>query len=493
VEADAQAIIWIAFFSARHTPLEITDYADRYVADSFKTLPGVASVIIGGERRYAMRIWIDRARLAGYGLTVQDVEAALRRQNVELPSGRIESKEREFTVLAETDLRTAAQFNEVIIADLKGYPVRLKDIGRAALGAQDDRNIVRVNGKPAVGLGIVKQSTANTLAVAREVKKILPRVEQSLPEGMQIYIAFDSSVFIDASINSVYKTLAEALALVVLVIFLFLRSFRATLIPLVTIPVSLIGAFFIMWLMGFTINVLTLLGIVLAVGLVVDDAIVVLENIHRHIEEGLSPVRAAIVGSKQIAFAVVAMTITLAAVFAPLAFSSGNTGRLFTEFALTVASAVVVSGSVALTLTPMMCSKLLKHQAKHGAIFNFSERFFAAMSLGYRKVLSATLRQRWAVVLVFLALLVLMTNLFRGLKDELSPLEDRGFFITVILAPDGATLAYTDAYTREIEKFFAEVPEIRSYFMVIAPGLQNLAGSEFSQSAGAVCRAGADL
>jgi multidrug efflux pump len=472
VEADAQAILWIAFFSARHTPLEITDYADRYVADLFKTLPGVASVIIGGERRYAMRIWIDRGRLAAYGLTVQDVEAALRRQNVELPSGRIESKKREFTVLAETDLRTAAQFNEVIIADLNGYPVRLKDIGRAALGAQDDRNIVRVNGRPAVGLGIVKQSTANTLAVAKEVKKILPQVEQALPEGMQIYIAFDSSVFIDASINSVYKTLAEALALVVLVIFLFLRSLRATLIPLVTIPVSLIGAFFFMWLMGFTINVLTLLGIVLAVGLVVDDAIVVLENIHRHIEEGMSPVRAAIVGSREIAFAVVAMTITLAAVFAPLAFSSGNTGRLFTEFALTVASAVVVSGFVALTLTPMMCSKLLKHQPQHGAIFNFSERFFAAMSGGYRAVLGATLRQRWAVVLIFVALLALMVYLFRGLKDELAPLEDRGFFITVIVAPDGATLAYTDEYTREIEKFFAAVPEIRSYFMVIAPGLE---------------------
>jgi multidrug efflux pump len=240
-----------------------------------------------------------------------------------------------------------------------------------------------------------------------------------------VYIAFDSSVFIDASIKSVYKTLGEALALVVLVIFLFLRSFRATLIPFVTIPVSLIGAFFIMWMMGFTINVLTLLGIVLAVGLVVDDAIVVLENIYRHIEDGMSPVRAAIVGSKEIAFAVVAMTITLAAVFAPLAFSSGNTGRLFTEFALTVASAVIVSGFVALTLTPMMCSRLLKHQAKHGAIFNATERMFTALNRGYRAVLSVTLKQRWLVVLIFIVAL-LDGHLFRGLKDELSPLEDLG-------------------------------------------------------------------
>ena len=471
VEADAQAIMWIAFYSEAHTSLEITDYADRYIADLFKTLPGVASVIIGGERRYAMRIWIDRDRLAAYGLAVQDVEAALRRQNVELPSGRIESKEREFTVLAETDLRTAAQFNEVIISDLRGYPVRLKDLGRAELGAQDERNVVRVNGKPAVGLGIVKQSTANTLAVANEVKRILPRVEQSLPPGMKMYIAFDSSVFIDASIKSVYKTLSEALILVVLVIFLFLRSFRATLIPFVTIPVSLIGACFIMWMMGFTINVLTLLGIVLAVGLVVDDAIVVLENIHRHIEEGMAPLKAAIVGSREIAFAVVAMTVTLAAVFAPLAFSTGNTGRLFTEFALTVASAVVVSGFVALTLTPMMCSKLLKHQARHGAIFNTTERFFNAMNQGYRRLLSVTLRHRAAVVVVFLVSLALMAFLFRGLKDELAPLEDRGFFITVIVAPDGATLKYTDDYTRVIEKFFADIPAIQSYFMVIAPGL----------------------
>jgi len=471
VEADAQAILWVAFYSDQHSPLEITDYADRYVADLLKTLPGVASIIIGGERRYAMRIWIDRDRLAAYGLTVQDVESALRRQNVELPSGRIESKEREFTVLAETDLRSAAQFNEIIISDLKGYPIRLRDLGRAELGARDDRNVVRVNGKSAVGLGIVKQSTANTLAVAKEVKSVLPRVEQALPDGMRMYIAFDSSVFIDASIKSVFKTLAEALILVVLVIFLFLRSFRATLIPFVTIPVSLIGAFFIMWLMGFTINVLTLLGIVLAVGLVVDDAIVVLENIYRHIEEGMSPLKAAIQGSREIAFAVVAMTVTLAAVFAPLAFSSGNTGRLFTEFALTVASAVVVSGFVALTLTPMMCSKLLRHQAKHGAVFNFTERVFDGMNAGYKAALGATLRHRWVVVLVFLAALVLMASLFRGLKDELSPLEDRGFFIVLIVAPDGATLKYTDDYARTIERFLADVPEIQSYFMVIAPGL----------------------
>ncbi len=474
VEADAQAIMWLAFFSDRHNPLEITDYADRYVADTLKTLPGVASVIIGGERRYAMRVWIDRDRLAGYGLAALDVENALRRQNVELPSGRIESREREFTVLAETDLRTVEQFSNMIIAEAHGYPVRLKDIGRAELGAQDDRNAVRVNGKPTVGLGIVKQSTANTLEVAQAVKKVLPRIEHGLPPGMQLYLAFDSSVFIEASIKAVYWTLAEALVLVVLVIYLFLRSLRATLIPFVTIPVSLVGAFFIVYLMGFTINVLTLLGIVLAVGLVVDDAIVVLENIHRHIEEGMSPFKAAVRGSREIAFAVVAMTITLAAVFAPLAFSTGATGRLFTEFALTVVSAVLVSGFVALTLTPMMCSKLLRHQAKHSELFNVTERFFRGMNRGYRALLAATLHHRLTVFVVFMAGMVVAALLGWRLwqKQELAPLEDRGFFIGVMIAPDGATLDYTDSYAQVWEKLYSEVPEVTSYFVFVAPGLE---------------------
>ncbi|MCW5603653.1 MAG: efflux RND transporter permease subunit, partial [Burkholderiales bacterium] len=306
VEADAQAIMWLRLVSERHSALEISDYADRYVADRLKTLPGVASVIIGGERRYAMRIWLDRERLAAYALTPQDVEDALRRQNVEVPAGRIESYQREFTVLSETDLRTPEEFNRLIVREVNGYPVRLADVGYAELGPQDERNILRVNGNAAVGLGIVKQSTANTLAVAQAVKAEVPKISAVLPPGMDIAIAFDTSVFIEKSIEAVYKVMAEALVLVVLVIFFFLRSLRATLIPFVTIPVSLIGAFFIIWVMGFSINVLTLLGIVLAIGLVVDDAIVMLENVHRHVERGLSPFRAAITGSREIAFAIVA-------------------------------------------------------------------------------------------------------------------------------------------------------------------------------------------
>ena len=472
VEADAQAIMWLRLFSEQHGPLEISDYADRFVADRLKTLPGVASVIIGGERRYAMRIWLDRERLAAYALTPQDVEDALRRQNIEVPSGRIESSQREFTVLSESDLRTPAQFNQLIIREVKGYPVRLSDIGRAELGAADDRNILRVNGNPAVGLGIVKQSTANTLAVAQAVKAEVPKVAAALPKGMQIAVAFDTSIFIEKSITSVYKVMAEALVLVVLVIFLFLRSVRATLIPFVTIPVSLIGAFFLIWVMGFSINVLTLLGIVLAVGLVVDDAIVVLENIHRHIENGMRPFEAALKGGREIAFAVVAMTVTLAAVFAPLAFATGNTGRLFLEFALTVASAVVVSGFVALTLTPMMCSKLLRHEASHGRIYNALERFFEGMSAGYERLLRFCLARRSVVVVLFLLVAAGGSALFLSIRSELSPLEDRGFFIGVMSAPEGATKEYTDDYARLWEDIYADVPEITSYFVSVAPGLE---------------------
>jgi multidrug efflux pump len=472
VDADAQAIIWLAFFSDSHTPLEITDYADRFVADRLKTLPGVASVIIGGERRYAMRIWLDRDRLSGFGLTPLDVENALRTQNVEIPAGRIESREREFTVLAETDLKTPQEFDALVITEVDGFPVRVRDVGHSELGAADDRNIVRVNGEAAVGLGIVKQSTANTLAVAKAVKDLIPDIEKGLPKGMQLRIGFDSSVFIEKSIEAVYRTMGEALILVVLVIYLFLRSFRATLIPFVTIPVSLIGAFFFLYLLGFSVNVLTLLGLVLAIGLVVDDAIVMLENIHRHMEEGMQPFQAALAGSREIAFAVLAMTITLAAVFTPLAFMTGNTGRLFSEFALTVAAAVLVSGFVALTLTPMMCSKVLRPAARHGALFNWSERLFVGLREGYRGIVARVLHHRLATLLVFALAGGGAWWLFKSLPGELSPLEDRGFFIGVMLAPDGATMQYTDRYARQWEQFYKEVPEVKSYFVVVAPGLE---------------------
>jgi multidrug efflux pump len=472
IEADAQAIMWLAFNSERHHTLELSDYADRYIADRLKTLPGVASVIIGGNRRYAMRIWLDRDRLAAYGLTPQDVEGALRRQNVEIPAGRIESSQREFTVLAEADFRTAEQFNRMIVTQASGYPVRLRDVGTARLGALDERSIIRVNGNPAVGLGIVKQSTANTLSVAQAVKGELGRITGDLPEGMKLQVAFDSSVFIERSIDAVYRTMAEAVLLVVAVIFVFLRSIRSTLIPFVTIPVSLVGAFFFLYLLGFSINVLTLLGVVLAIGLVVDDAIVVLENCHRHLEMGKPPAQAAADGSREIAFAVIAMSLTLTAVFAPVAFVPGNTGKLFAEFALTVASAVAVSGFVALTLTPMMCAKVLKAHESHGGLYLAMERCFIAMTDGYRATVRLALRAWWAVVLVFIAVLAACLWLALSMRQELSPLEDRGFFLSLVLAPEGASLEYTNSNVREVERIYRDVPEIRTTFAVVAPGLE---------------------
>ncbi len=474
IEADAQAILWMALSSQSHSALEISDYADRYIADRLKTLPGVASVIIGGERRYAMRIWIDRDRLAAYGLTPQDVEQALTRQNVEIPSGRIESSQREFTVLAEADLRNAEQFSNMIIRESGGYAVRLKDVGSARLGALDERNVIRRNGQPGVGLGIVKQSTANTLSVAQAAKAEMEKVRSGLPAGMKLEVAFDSSIFIERSIKSVYRTMAEAVLLVVLVIFVFLRSWRATLIPFVTIPVSLIGAFFFMFLMGFSVNVLTLLGLVLAIGLVVDDAIVVLENCHRHIEMGKPPLQAAKEGSREIAFAVVAMTLTLAAVFAPLGFISGNTGKLFTEFALTVTSAVLVSGFVALTLTPMMCSLILKEHESHGRLYLAMEKFFHGVTESYRGLLNKLLSRKTgklAIGIVFLAVGIVGAVNYKLLKSELSPMEDRGFFLVSVMAPEGSSMAYTDQYMRSVEKMFSQIPEVSAYFTVVAPGL----------------------
>ncbi|WP_298722130.1 efflux RND transporter permease subunit [uncultured Ferrovibrio sp.] len=466
VEADAQPVLYIAFSSDRHSAMELTDYADRFVKDRLQSIPGVAEARIFGERRYAMRIWLDPARLAAYNLTPQDVETALRRQNVEVPAGRIESSNMEFTVLSETDLRTAEQFNAIIVREVNGYPVRIKDVGRAEIGPQDERVSVRFNGKPAVSLGIVKQAVANPLDISEGVREALPAILASLPEGMRAEIAYDTSIFIRASINSVYRTIGEAVLLVVGVVFLFLRNLRATLIPVVTIPTSLLGAFAIMSAMGFTVNTLTLLAMVLAIGLVVDDAIVVLENIYRHIEEGMKPLQAAFKGAKEIGFAVVAMTLTLAAVYAPIGFMSGTTGRLFTEFAWALAGAVLVSGFIALTLSPMMCGRLLRHEAKHGALFNLVERALNGLTDGYSRILRASLKLRLGVILVGLGFAAGSYFLFLGIKPELSPIEDRGTVIGSFNGPEGATIGYMERYARQVESIVEQVPEAQSRFVV---------------------------
>ena len=467
VEADAQAIIYLAFTSDRHSPIRISDYADRYVRDRLQNLPGVAEVRIFGERRYAMRIWVDRERLAAYRLTTQDIEDALRQQNVEVPAGRIESIDREFTVLSETGLVTPEQFERIVIKDVDGFPVRMRDLARVELGPQDERRVTRFSGDNAVILGIVKQATANPLDVSNAMAEVMPALTDSLPQGMAVKVAYDKSVFIDRSIDAVYETIIEAIGLVVIVIFFFLRSFRATLIPLVTIPVSLIGAFTLMSILGFSINTLTLLAMVLAIGLVVDDAIVVLENIHRHVENGLKPVRAAIVGIKEISGAVVAMTLTLAAVYVPVAFTPGRTGTLFAEFALTLAGAVLVSGFVALTLSPMMCSRLLKNHEKHGTLYNVLERGLNGLNEGYRRLLTLTLKARPLVILLALGVAGCSYVLLTGLKSELAPIEDRGVLFTAGNAPEGSTVTFTSRYAEQFEEMLNEIPEVEHYFVIV--------------------------
>ena len=470
-EADAQAIMWLALTSDVMDPLALTDHAERHVVDALKSLPGVSAVMVSGARRYAMRIWLDRDRMASLGVTVADVESALERQNVELPAGRIEGPAREFAVQADTGLSRPEDFARIVLTSREGYAIRLADVGRVELGPEDDRNSVRVDGHPAVGMGIVKQSTANTLDVAHAVKALLPSLQSRLPEGTQLRIGFDSSIFIERSIDAVYVVLIEALVLVAAVIFLFLRGVRATLIPVVTIPVSLIGAFIFMQLMGFSINTLSLLGLVLAVGLVVDDAIVMLENVHRHIEAGEPPLAAARKGSGEIGFAIVAMTLTLFAVFLPLGFLEGKVGRLFTEFALTVAFAVLVSGFVALTLSPMMCSRWLRPHVGHG-FYEKTERLFLAMNHAYRTLLHQVVGRRWLGIGLFLAAGAAGAFYFQGLKSELAPAEDRGSVIVSVTAPEGATMAYTDEYMRRLERVLRDVPEITTAFVITAPGLE---------------------
>jgi multidrug efflux pump len=463
VEADSFPIIWMSVTQGGRTPMEVSDYLARYVKPRLSVLPGAADVRIFGERRVSMRVNVDRDRLAGYRLTVQDVEEAVRRQNVELPSGRIESQQREFNIVAATDLQKVQEFENIIVANVSGYPVRLRDVATVKQGALDERVIARFNGDPAINMGVIKQATGNPLELSKAVWAEVDKINETLPPGMKITISYDSSVFIDRSIDNVFRTVAEAVILVVLVIFFFLRNLRATLIPLVTIPVSLVGSFALMYAFGFTINTLTLLAMVLAIGLVVDDAIVVLENIYRNIENGMERVEAAIKGTKEIGFAVIAMTLTLVAVFAPLAFATGRTGRLFVEFALALAGAVLVSGFVALTLSPMMCSKLLRHEEKHGRVFRAIEGFLGGVTNGYARSLAWLLQRRWIVVVGWVVVSAAGAWLFTQIRSELAPLEDRGVIFGRVTSPQGATVQYTSDALTSIESYYATIPEASAY------------------------------
>ena len=475
-EADASPFIWIGMKSNEWNAIQLSDYADRYLVDTFSVVPGVAKVLIGGERRPAMRIWLNRSSMAAYGVTVNDIEDALLKQNLELPSGRVESDRREFAVRTDSGLVTEKQFEDIVITQKANYLVRLSDVAEVNLGTEEERYEVRANEEPAIGLGVIKQSKANELEIANGIRAKLSELQSSLPEQVELFIAYDRSRFVDASIKEVFKALAIAMCLVIAVIFLFLRSFWATLIPAVAIPVSLISSFIILDMFGFSINVLTLLAYVLAVGLVVDDAIIVLENIHRRVENNEPVLLASIRGSRQIGFAVIATTLSLIAVFVPLSMMGGNTGRLFSEFGISMAGAVLFSSLVALTLTPMMCSKILKQKKSDNLFYRNSEKGFLKLNKGYEWLLDKTLSFPIIIVAIGIAFSAASYSLYKEVPKEFAPTEDRGVFLVVLMAPEGATLNYTRDYLLEVEGQLASIgpkgtKEIDTLFGVLAPGL----------------------
>lgn len=470
VEADSSPIIWLVMSSDNLSAAQLSDLADRYVQDRIQTVEGVAEVSLFGVRKYAMRIWLDPLKLAAYQLTSEDISTVLQSQNVDVPSGRVEGAAREFTVQSTTDLNTAEDFRDMVVANRNGAQIKLGDVATVNVGVADDTTSFRFRGVQTVALGVIKQAVANPLEISAGIRKVLPTIQEGLPQGVKLEVGYDSSVFISTSIDKVFATLVEAMVLVVLVILVFLRSFRATLIPMVAIPVSLIGTFFLMQMFGFSINTLTLLALVLAIGLVVDDAIVVLENIFRHIEEGLTPVEAAFKGSREIAFPVIAMTLTLIAVYVPIAFMDGRTGKLFTEFALSLAAAVMISGFVALTLSPMMSARLLDKNVGHGKLAERVERAIRGMEQGYLRVLDKVMSVRWTVLPAMLVIGAAIWLTFTSLKSELSPLEDRGVVFTVIVGPEGATNNYMNAYSPLLEKAIEGIPGVQYFGYVMGLG-----------------------
>jgi multidrug efflux pump len=467
-DADSSPVITLSFASEQYSRLELREMVERVAIQRLQTISGVGSVTIRGPR-YAMRLWVDSDRLAAHQLTIADVESALRQQNVEIPGGRIESNAREFPVRIEGRMTAVADFENLVLATRGSHQVKFSDVGRVELGSEEYRSESYFKGRPTVGVQVLRQAQANVLDVANAVKAMIPNIRSDLPDGINVQVGFDSSVFVDRSVREVYKTLWEAAVLVVLMIFLFLRDWRATMVPLVAIPVSVIGSFAVMGWLGFTINTLTLLALVLAVGLVVDDAIVMLENIYRRIEEGEAPIPAAIYGARQVAFAIIATTLTLAAVFLPVAFQSGQTGRLFFEFGITLSVSVLVSAFVALTLTPMMCSRMLKPkvvngQAEHGWFYRRTEPFFVWLNGVFERTLRAALRVQPLILVGALLFTAGGVGLYTQLQRELTPVEDRGIFSANLIAPIGATPEYLRLYSYDMEQMILKIPEMDRTF-----------------------------
>ena len=474
-ESIGEAVIYLNLSSDRMSVLELTDYAERVLIDQLSATPGVARVSINGARRQAVRIWIERQALAARALTVADIEGALRRENVELPAGRLESSKREFSLRTDTGLSRVEDFRKLPIGrGPDGYLVRLGDVARVELGAENERSVSRSMGLPGVSLGIEQNSKANTLEVAKQIYATLDRIRPGLPAGMTLSINIDRADSINASLREVMIALGISMSLVLLVIFLFLGNLRATLVPAVTIPISIIATFMVMDVMGYSINVLTLLGLVLAIGLVVDDAIVVLENIFRRVEQGQPPLLAAIDGSREIGFAVIATTLVLVSVFVPISFLPGSIGRLFREFGLTLASAVLFSALIALTLTPVMTSRLFRQGQQRGRFAARLDRFFHTLSLGYERRLGALLGRPWLIVGGTLALLGVAALALNSLPSEFTPPGDLGFVRLELDAPEGASLEYTEQQMQKAERIlFREMErygDIRRFIVRIGAG-----------------------
>jgi multidrug efflux pump len=451
-DSDGDPVMRLAVTSTRMTPPEITDYVERFVVDRLATLDGVASVDIQGSRRYAIRIWLDRAAMAARNLTVAQVETALRRNNVELPAGEVESLNLQLTIRLDSRLQTVESFRDIVVDRIAGYPVRLRDIATVELGSEDDKTIVRANGVQAVGLAVLRQSKANTIAISNAVRKEIENLKATLPEGMTITVGSDDALFVSASIKEVLIALSIALVLVVLVILMFLMSARATLVPAVTIPVSLIGCLLIIWALGYSINVLTLLALILAIGLVVDDAIVVLENVQRRIDLGESPLVASTHGTRQVTFAVLATSLTLVAVFVPISFLEGEVGRLFTEFGFVMAGAVLISTFVALSLCPMLTSKLLRPSSRPtGESGGREGGAMGGAARLYRRLLEKAVEAPVLVIAVTALFAGGSWLVFERLPRELTPREDRGVIFIPLTAPEGSTVRYTNAQNQSME------------------------------------------
>ena len=471
-DADASPILWLSLQSDVMGPLELTDYVDRYLTDRFSVIDGVADIRIGGERRYAMRVWLNRVAMAARGITVQDIESALQRENIELPAGRVESLDREFSVRVERLYNKPDDFRSLVIKrGNDGYLTRLSDIAEIEVGALNERSEMRANGQSNVGLGITKQSNANTLAVARAVIDEVNKLQGTLPENLTLSVIFDLSLFIEAAIHEVYLTIGLTILLVVLVIWAFLGDWRATLIPAVTIPVSLIGSFIVLYALGFSINLVTILALILAIGLVVDDAIVVLENVYKRIEEGKPPLASAFLGTRQVGFAVLATTMVLVMVFLPITFMPGDIGRLFTEFAWAMAAAVLFSCFAALSLTPVMCSKLLRqrpHDKRLSLIPRSVNGLIDRAIPAYKDALHFCIKKPLLLVVIMMLFLGAGWFFITNIPSEFAPREDRGVFYTRMVGPEGSSLEYSKRNMREIEKRLLTLVESGEAQSVIA-------------------------